>query len=147
MTTGRINQVAFLSDAGVARSRPRPNGRGRVQDEHGRHPQGASFRADRRPRGPRAHCVYRIQESEPSLADHDVARRSEDAEGRESGLWFAPHAQREGRKATEFHSTMPTHFGYAAQETVFERARLALAPRLRWHAGQDVAAQAGIDPT
>lgn len=37
-------------------------------------------------------------------------------------------------------------FGYAAQETVFERAWLALAPRLRWHAGQDVAAQAGIQP-
>ncbi|PHT25929.1 hypothetical protein CQW23_34451 [Capsicum baccatum] len=35
---------------------------------------------------------------------------------------------------------------YAAQETDFEQAYDALAPRLRWQAGQDVAARAGIQP-
>ncbi|PHT25518.1 hypothetical protein CQW23_34854 [Capsicum baccatum] len=34
----------------------------------------------------------------------------------------------------------------AAQETDFEQAYDALAPRLRWQAGQDVAARAGIQP-
>ncbi|PHT24951.1 hypothetical protein CQW23_35395 [Capsicum baccatum] len=35
---------------------------------------------------------------------------------------------------------------YAAQETDFEQSYIALAPRLRWQAGQDVAARAGIQP-
>ncbi|PHT25136.1 hypothetical protein CQW23_35224 [Capsicum baccatum] len=35
---------------------------------------------------------------------------------------------------------------YAAQETDFEQAYIALAPRLRWQAGQDVADRAGIQP-
>ncbi|PHT26301.1 hypothetical protein CQW23_34081 [Capsicum baccatum] len=35
---------------------------------------------------------------------------------------------------------------YAAQETDFEKAYIALAPRLRWQACQDVAARAGIQP-
>ncbi|PHT26294.1 hypothetical protein CQW23_34091 [Capsicum baccatum] len=35
---------------------------------------------------------------------------------------------------------------HAAQETNFEQAYIALAPRLRWQAGQDVAARAGIQP-
>ncbi|PHT26738.1 hypothetical protein CQW23_33657 [Capsicum baccatum] len=33
---------------------------------------------------------------------------------------------------------------HAAQETDFEQVYIALAPRLRWQAGQDVAARAGI---
>ena len=41
VTTGRINQVAFLNDAARRMSPARPFGRGRVQGERGRHSQGA----------------------------------------------------------------------------------------------------------
>ncbi|PHT26885.1 hypothetical protein CQW23_33509 [Capsicum baccatum] len=52
----------------------------------------------------------------------------------------------ESRKSSQSVSPYYVWTWYAAQETDFDQAYIALAPRLRWQAGQDVAARAGIQP-
>ncbi|PHT26121.1 hypothetical protein CQW23_34262 [Capsicum baccatum] len=52
----------------------------------------------------------------------------------------------ESRKSSQSVNPYYVWTWYAAQETDFEQAYIALAPRLRWQAGQDVAARVGIQP-
>ncbi|PHT26141.1 hypothetical protein CQW23_34242 [Capsicum baccatum] len=60
------------------------------------------------------------------------------------GAWNLPHWPGVGRalKRYPFSGLVDS----AAKETDFEQAYIALAPRLRWQAGQDVAARVGIQP-
>ncbi|KAK4357757.1 hypothetical protein RND71_023367 [Anisodus tanguticus] len=69
-------------------------------------------------------------------------RRKRGTRGR---LVVRPAHGARGPKGDRSYVVMP-FIRYAAQETDFERARPALAPRLKWYAGQEVVARAGIQP-
>ncbi|PHT27337.1 hypothetical protein CQW23_33056 [Capsicum baccatum] len=73
--------------------------------------------------------------------------------GRSDGRQIAPPTKNghapppiESRKSSQSVNPYYVWTWYAAQETDFEQAYIVLAPRLRWQAGQDVAARAGIQP-
>ncbi|PHT27117.1 hypothetical protein CQW23_33278 [Capsicum baccatum] len=82
-----------------------------------------------------------LRESLPLLADHDIAQQSDGCVGREGGLSIRPAHEIRGAKGDRQNLIM-----HAAQETDLEQAYIALAPRLRWQTGQDVAARAGMQP-
>ncbi|KAJ8546619.1 hypothetical protein K7X08_037219 [Anisodus acutangulus] len=137
MTTGRINQVASLADAD-ARTRPRPAQTGAEGSDASARP---SFsRSVVRPSGQiggRDPVPAAFTESE-SPNRHT---RTTPSHGGATKAWDARTTYGSARARSARAERRPfvrrNAIRYAAQETHFERARPALAPRLKWHAGQE----------
>lgn len=153
MTTGRINQVAFLTDAGVARGRrarrARATSRGDDRQSFGAG-DGRRLRAKRRP------CVRPLPSGCSASESSGRSSRAETlrmACGSERKLAFAvhpaphtPEGQQRRENVQRCDVRIPSD-RYATQETRV-RPRLTLLRRpMKGNAREDVAAPAGIQPT
>ncbi|KAG5568996.1 hypothetical protein H5410_064040 [Solanum commersonii] len=114
MTTGRINQVAFLSDARRAPHEPAARRTDGTKAKRGRRSQGAFvrfFRADKEPA--KAPCPLRLPNPRIPAAARGprprTAKRGKAWDAR-AAFGFAPHAECEGRKATDCTRAMPRHW-------------------------------------
>ncbi|KAG5568983.1 hypothetical protein H5410_064027 [Solanum commersonii] len=99
MTTGGINQVAFLGDARRAHepAARRTGGTKAARPSFARR-SFVSFGQIRSRRRPHARCVYRIREFQPPLADHALAGEAREGVGRKSGFGFARRPNRGERR-------------------------------------------------
>ncbi|KAL2247934.1 UNVERIFIED_CONTAM: hypothetical protein Sindi_2645700 [Sesamum indicum] len=145
MTTGRINQVAFLTDS-AARMGRAPNG------------GGASFArsAERllsganRGRGPRTHRVFRIREigrrrNGPATRARAAVRGTWDTAGAlRSTPRRGPEGCSAGRKRDVWDNGMPSPIGMQHRKPTAAKAGARLGRRLKRLAGDVVAARAGI---
>ena len=92
MTTGRINQVAFLNDDVRRMSQACPFRHGRVLGERGGHSQEAFIFGREKPVKDPCPLLYRIKEFEAPLTDQAIARRSEGSSGTQERLLGSPRA-------------------------------------------------------
>lgn len=147
MTTGRINQVAFLTDD------PAPHGPS--QNGHGRRPheaQNARISGQTGAVGPHAHRVFRIRENEHQpCTGLPRDARGPTASGTRQGLRGPPHSAAQGprRRAGTIHlgTTDCLRDRYATQETDGGRAEYRPEPLTTEEACTGRRRRSSRDPT